>query len=309
MAECLNPWKDPKTGLFLPCGKCYECKARRISGWSFRLMKEAERSDSAFFITLTYDLESVIITNNGFMTLSKTVYGKACKIKDRTEYNAQNSSDIQTFIKLLRYHEKGTDKSIKYYTCGEYGGKSGRPHYHAIVFNASLSNLVGERVATQIQLGNIRLDGKKPFTCRHWKYGHITIGTLTGASVGYTLKYISKPSRIPLHSRDDRVPEYSLMSKGLGDNYLTPSVIKWHKQDLENRMYVPIEDGKRIAMPRIFKEKIYTKWQREKISQHVEKQQLEQEKNKTLAESKKDDEIRRGKGAKAQKDARRNLTL
>jgi len=34
---------------------------------------------------------------------------------------------------------------------------------------------------------------------------------------------------------------------------------KWHKSDLENRMYVNLEDGKKIAMPRYYKDKIYTK--------------------------------------------------
>ena len=44
---------------------------RRTSGWSFRLVKEGERSNSALFVTLTYDTAFVPITKNGYMTLDK----------------------------------------------------------------------------------------------------------------------------------------------------------------------------------------------------------------------------------------------
>lgn len=37
---------------------------------------------------------------------------------------------------------------------------------------------------------------------------------------------------------------------------------RYHKADLENRMYVPIEDGKKIAMPRYFKDKMYNNEER-----------------------------------------------
>ena len=42
-------------------------------------------------------------------------------------------------------------------------------------------------------------------------------------------------------------------------------MIKWHKNDLTNRMYVPIKDGKKIAMPRYYKEKIYTMAEKKSI--------------------------------------------
>ena len=51
----------------------------------------------------------------------------------------------------------------------------------------------------------------------------------------------------------------------MGDNYLTENMIRWHKNDLTNRMYVPIKDGKKIAMPRYYKEKIYTMQEKKSI--------------------------------------------
>lgn len=34
-------------------------------------------------------------------------------------------------------------------------------------------------------------------------------------------------------------------------------MIRWHKADLENRMYCNLHDGKKISMPRYYKNKIY----------------------------------------------------
>lgn len=136
-------------------------------------------SDSAQFITLTYDTKHVPITKNLFMSLRKR--------------------DVQLFMKRLRFMHgplKDGQKPIKYYVAGEYGGRTLRPHYHIILFNADLKHIQSA-----------------------WDLGQVHYGTVTDASVGYTLKYISKPGRIPLHRNDDRVPEFALMSK----NWVPPT--------------------------------------------------------------------------------------
>jgi len=171
---CLKPItiKIPRTGeqVAVPCGKCPECLARRISGWSFRLMQEDKVSTSSHFVTLTYAPETVPITKNGFMSLSKR--------------------HLQLFFKKLR---KVNPDKLKYYAAGEYGNVGRRPHYHILLFNAIPDTILPS-----------------------WGNGSIDIGTVSAASVGYTLKYMCKPSRIPLHRNDDRLPEFSLMSKNWG---------------------------------------------------------------------------------------------
>lgn len=200
---------------------------------------------TSYFLTLTYDSDNVPLTASGFMTLCKR--------------------DLQLFFKSLRFAQFGRRKSdIKYYACGEYGGKSYRPHYHLILFNADLTYLVGSRDAHFVDLGVLKLDGKVPYKCSFWPHGHITVGTVTGASIGYTLKYMSKAKRIPLHHKDDRSREFSCMSKGLGIHYLSPSMVSWHKAALTDRMYCNI-DGKKIAMPRYYKDKLYTVEERQEI--------------------------------------------
>lgn len=214
----------------LPCGKCPPCKKRRTSGWSFRLVKEGERSLSALFITLTYDTDYVPITKNGFMNL--------------------DLQDLQKFFKRLR---KKTHEKLKYYAVGEYGSQKKRPHYHIILFNANKEHIIDS------------------WTINNKPIGSVHIGNVSSASIGYTLKYMCKESKIPMHQNDDRKKEFAVMSKGLGKNYMSDSMIKWHKNDLLNRMYVPIEDGKKIAMPRYFKDKIYTEIEKDKINEHMVK--------------------------------------
>ena len=82
---------------------------------------------------------------------------------------------------------------------------------------------------------------------------------------------MQKPGKVPIHKNDDRVKEFQLMSKGLGKNYLTENMIRWHKNDLENRMYIPMQDGKKIAMPRYYKDKMYTESEKNRISRKMEK--------------------------------------
>lgn len=205
----------------VPCGKCPECLKRRVSGWSFRLMQEGKNATSAHFLTLTYDTGHVPLTQKGYMQLDKR--------------------DLQLFMKRLR--KKNPLTKLKYYAVGEYGGRTMRPHYHIILFNADIAT---------VQLS--------------WQLGQIHYGDVNGASIGYTLKYMTKPGKIPLHKNDDRLPEFSLMSKGLGIDYITPQMYWWHHADMDNRMYCNIEDGKKIAMPRYYKDKIYTDSERKRIA-------------------------------------------
>lgn len=167
---CLTPLNLKERDVKVPCGRCPECKARRASAWSFRLREQEKISNSAHFLTLTYDTKKVPITKNGFMSVSRR--------------------DLQLFFKRLR--KANPQSKIKYYAAAEYGGKTKRPHYHIILFNANIE------------------------TCQPaWASGSIHYGEVTAASVGYSLKYITKSSKVPEHRNDDREKEFALMSKGL----------------------------------------------------------------------------------------------
>lgn len=244
MGRCVSPFRKKGTIIDLPCGKCYDCKMRRISGWSYRLMKEAEVSSSAFFVTLTYSPENTRITPKGYMTCTKR--------------------DVQLFMKRLR---KMNAEKLKYYAVAEYGGKTDRPHYHIILFNVDV-----ETIETA------------------WDLGHIHVGNISEASVGYTMKYISKGGKVPKHANDDRQPEFSLMSKGLGANYLTDQMVRYHKHEdfMLDRAFIGIKDGKKIALPRYYKDKLYTDFDKFRISEHMKRKECAKDVDKSREQIAKD---------------------
>lgn len=212
------------------------------------------------------------MTDNGFMSLQKR--------------------DLQLFFKRLRKkYEKSKNKPIiRYYACGEYGGNTNRPHYHAIVFNVDPQMVM-----------------------ESWTFGSCHFGEVTEASVGYTLKYISKASQVPLHQRDDRCREFSLMSKKMGLSFVTPEMVQWYRDDWLNRMYLPLKDGKRISIPRYYYRFFFTPAERQAIGQFIQDQQFIQFQRKTfdeqLAFQKENDSIRNQLLDRSKRDSRIQTVL
>jgi len=146
-------------GLKLPCGQCVGCRLERSRQWAVRCMHEAQMHDANCFITLTYD--------NNHLPEGGTLV----------------KSDFQKFFKRLR---KKLGLPIRYYYCGEYGDKLGRPHYHAIIFGYDFPDQ---------QLFS-KGPGGELFTSRElescWKLGFSTIGKCTFESAAYVARYVMK---------------------------------------------------------------------------------------------------------------------
>lgn len=221
-----------------PCGKCVICIKRKQRDWVLRLTHELKSSHSVTFLTLTY--ENYKITPNGLPTLDKR--------------------DYQLFLKKLRkslkpkYYAvkyKNQMPTIKYYACGEYGKQTQRPHYHAIMFNLPHNLLRDPRPIQDT-----------------WNHGHIDFGDGNLATMRYVTKYLLKNRYEKLGEHDDRLPEFSLMSKGLGKAYLTPKIIAWHKNRLESS--IPLESGEYTSMPRYYREKIFNTAEKMAINRHAE---------------------------------------
>lgn len=110
---CYSPirLRSPSGGFNdVPCGKCVGCIKSKRSEWLLRLENEHDVSQSAQFITLTYDELSLPTTENG----------EPCF----------NKKHVQDFFKRLRHYSH-----FRYYLVSEYGGRFGRPHYHLLLFN------------------------------------------------------------------------------------------------------------------------------------------------------------------------------
>lgn len=192
----------------LPCGKCAACKVSYASQWSTRIMLEAKMYNDNYFITLTYDNDHIVYGSKGRPTLVK--------------------KDISKFMKALRqvYRDKYDHVGIRFYGTGEYGDKTFRPHYHVIMFNLPLNDLVefsktglGDSLYTSDLITGL------------WKKGHVVIGKLTLESANYTARYVNKKIdklHVKKFYEDDLgvEPEASFMSRmpGIGEKYFNRNV-------------------------------------------------------------------------------------
>lgn len=148
--------------------------------------------------------------------------------------------------------------TVTFYSVGEYGGLRFRPHYHTLMFG--LHSLTIQKLrAHQI-----------------WNKGTVHIGQVTGASVGYVTSYMIDKNNVVDGVRQR---PFSIMSKGIGSNYLKQKR-KWHKQAGDHlddyRYYVLNDDGNKQRLPRYYKDKIFSKIERTYLS---DKNAIEAEEN------------------------------
>lgn len=137
---------------------------------------------------------------------------------------------LQLFFKRVRK----AGYKVRYYAVGEYGSTTYRPHYHVLLFGEVPENVLRSS----------------------WDYGQIHIGKVTQASVMYCLGYLVNGKHGLM--KKGRVKPFAVMSRrpGLGANYLSPSMVAWHKADRRNYAIV---DGVKRHLPRYYKCKIFSK--------------------------------------------------
>lgn len=156
----------------VPCGKCAGCIIDKASDFATRAALEYKFWKKGVFVTLTYDP------------------------KHLPKNRELNKPDLINFWKRLRKKNKGfkswyykgqLQTPIRYMSCGEYGEKKGRPHYHALIFNWMPSdmkpykkNKYGDWLYTSKELQNI------------WGMGKVIIGIASYESASYVARYTQK---------------------------------------------------------------------------------------------------------------------
>lgn len=154
--------------------------------------------------------------------------------------------DCQEFFQRLR--NAIPNSGIKYYLTGEYGSEdfTERPHYHLIIFN-----LPQQYIQDWDLIKNL------------WQNGYCYQTKVEMGTIKYTLKYLMKPKK-EINKRPKEFREFSLMSKKMGIHYLTPQMVKHHQDHLKS--YVTLEQGQKQTLPRYFRDKIFTKDQKDEIN-------------------------------------------
>lgn len=142
--------------------------------------------------------------------------------------------DLQLFFKRFR---KSSNLKFKYYFISEYGPETLRPHYHGIFFFDS----------------QVKQDDLYDFVLSSWNLGFIMLSPVNDARIKYVAGYFLSKMYVP----DGYEKIFSLVSKGLGLNYVDTHMSYHQNVDFINRFNVPIY-GVKYPIPRYYKDKIFT---------------------------------------------------
>lgn len=213
--DCLSPvdiyYRDKYTyepnKCSVRCGKCIACMQKYSSDWALRCQMELKLHSESCCVTLTYDDEHCP--------------DELCR------------KDSQDFLKRLR--SRFPEKRIRYFGCGEYGSKRGRPHFHIILFGFDFPDKKYFKMSGRKQKVYV-----SKILSELWSFGYATIGDVTRETCFYTAKYLGKLRQI-----DGKKPPFCLMSlkPSIGIDYLTA-------EDF-GRGYFYL-DGKKTFIPRSF---------------------------------------------------------
>jgi len=257
----------------VPCRKCWQCSLQRTNEWIFRVKQEVKYSKHSYFMTYQYNEKNVPIYN---LTVNQDT-GEISKEFARGIQNAKQNfirtvyyKDMQDYFKRLRlwiwrkncinpqiskkgiikpcYKCKGCQKSkdsLKYYAVPEYGDKTQRPHYHAIIITSEdkttpfLKNLQ--------KLWDTYSDGI-PTGIQN---GYVHRGDVVHNTIRYVVKYMSKRIKnTPIGADEPK----AYISKGLGKSYVDRNRLFHLDTD---RRYLVEDGGYKISMPKYYKDKIW----------------------------------------------------
>lgn len=132
------------------CGQCGPCRVNRRRDWVARmLLHHAGHVGESAFITLTYEDKHVPLDAGGVPCLCP--------------------GHVRWFMQRLRR----SIGSLRYCVVGEFGERTKRPHYHAVLWTRS-----GVDLACAVR--------------EAWDKGFVDVGEISEASITYTVSYILK---------------------------------------------------------------------------------------------------------------------
>lgn len=260
---CLYPRYLPKQDITVPCGKCLLCRIAKSREWTYRLLLHSESCNHVCaFLTFTYSNDD---------------------IGDGQVHKSHLQGLFKRFRRFLDYRKINT--KIQYFACGEYGGITGRPHYHAIIFGFSPDFYREISVEAPVLSGNgymIRL----PF----WDKGLSHVAPVEINCLKYVSRYILKKvgtfkydpltarclysfncKHYSCSMRYSHNPPFQLVSQKLGlkgffdsffnirdlsnyDESFTTEEGKEHLFEFNRKLTL---EGSSISVPRYFKDKFH----------------------------------------------------
>lgn len=158
-------WATEKAAnLWVGCGRCLQCRADYAQQWATRAVHEAQEHDINGFWTITYR-DSALPPDRGLVPRHLSLFWGRVRIS------------------CVRRPDLWLGDRLRYVACGEYGTRTKRPHYHAIVFG--LMPRDAHRPDPKALMHSELLD-------EIWGLGSIGIGTFSKASAQYVAQYTIK---------------------------------------------------------------------------------------------------------------------
>lgn len=176
-----------------PCGQCIPCRVNYQRKKVTRLLLENKEHTDSAFLTLTY--------SDDFVPLGWA--------SDGTVAETLNPDHLKRFFRRLRV---AIDHPYRYFAVGEYGTKTMRPHYHAILFG------IGQSWLEHRTIENHRRTNLEAV----WGKGHVSTGELNEQRMRYCAQYTVKKYNKREHLLCGRPPEFMRCSRrpGIGMNHV-----------------------------------------------------------------------------------------
>lgn len=239
--------------ISVPCGKCEICRYNDAISWRVRLLEEFHHCFNCFFVTFTYSDDCLPFASR--TDFHGNSYYYACVSK----------RDVQNFFKRFRVYferkEKRPLENFKYFLVSEYTPLRRRPHYHALLFN-----IPGYSANDEISVKTLQ---KK--ISEIWNNGGIDLSVTTNGRIAYVTNYLFGLEDLP----QGYIKPFRLMSKRppIGYNFLERlEVIKWQKDNLYN--FYPSNQYK-LKLPRYYRDKIFSEEDKIKMTEEMNKKELE----------------------------------
>lgn len=218
-----------KDVIDIPCGQCIGCRLEYSRQWAVRCVLESRQWNDNFFLTLTYDDDHLPSEVHSF------VNEDTGEVEKDFLSHPLVPDDLKKFMKDLRryfsYHFH--HDNIRFFACGEYGDKNGRPHYHVILFNCPIPDLQ----SSMTMFSHSGFDFfESEILSKIWNKGLVGVGDLTFESCAYTARYIMKKHKGKdrnFYQENGLVPEFTRMSRkpGIGGTFFDDNMEKIYRYD------------------------------------------------------------------------------
>lgn len=263
-----DPYKVAGYQMFVPCGECPACLSNKREQWAFRLKCELETSNYALFMTYTYEDSQLPIlyfspSTQSFITSSASA-PLPVMVGDELKSYVLIRKHWTSYKDVLHNSLLRENIDTRYFMCGEYGSRTYRPHYHAILFfTYDMPYYPPEKI--------------KEYVAKYWHYGNIKFGSVTPASIRYVckdmIKQVYKNSdyvKLQIcHGIKNFAPYYTMSNRpGIGSAWFEKNK-NFYNDKIRSATPV-VSDGHYVSIPRYFKDKLFPANYKYEINIHTD---------------------------------------